>query len=307
MGIDIYHARFLLSAKRRGVDFRRTAMIGRQMMLVDAPSLRALLHEFGLQPTPRLLHELEMSCASGYGEALLRILGAEEIISIDASPYEGATFLHDMNTPIPEELKRRFDVVIDGGTLEHIFNFPVAIKNCMEMVAIGGYFLSTTPANNFPGHGFYQFSPELFYRVLSPENGFSVERAVISEVDVEGRWYVVPDPEDVKSRVEFLSGRPTYLYIQARRCKQVDIMERFPQQSDYTAIWEGRQAAPKFIPPVYEIRRRSPRERLSGFLHTVPGIKVLMKRARKYRNLGLLAESLSRGPIGTFLKECGRF
>ena len=77
-----------------------------------------------------------------------------------------------MNLPIGDDLKRKFSVVIDGGTLEHVFNFPVAIKNCMQMLDVGGHFFVHTMANNFMGHGFYQFSPELFYRVFSPENGF---------------------------------------------------------------------------------------------------------------------------------------
>ena len=110
--------------------------------------------------------------SGGYAEEFLKRLGAKETISIDASAYEGASLVHDMNLPIGDDLKRRFSVVIDGGTLEHVFNFPVAIKNCMQMVDVGGHFFVHTMANNFMGHGFYQFSPELFYRVFSPENGF---------------------------------------------------------------------------------------------------------------------------------------
>ena len=60
-----------------------------------------------------------------------------------------------MNEAIPDSLKGKFSCVLDGGTLEHVFNFPQAIKNAMEIVAIGGHFLGVVPANNFSGHGFY--------------------------------------------------------------------------------------------------------------------------------------------------------
>ena len=70
-------------------------------------------------------------------------------------------------------LKNKYTLVIDGGCLEHIFNFPVAIKNCMEMLQEGGHFIGITPANNLMGHGFYQFSPELYFRIFSKENGFA--------------------------------------------------------------------------------------------------------------------------------------
>ena len=53
-----------------------------------------------------------------------------------------------------------------------IFNFPVAIRNLMRMAKVGGQVFLTTPANNFCGHGFYQFSPELAYRIFALENGF---------------------------------------------------------------------------------------------------------------------------------------
>src|SRR5438477_418150 len=84
----------------------------------------------------------------------------------------GPHFPHDMNEPIPDKFKETYTAVLDGGSLEHVFNFPVAIKNCMEMVKVGGHYLAITPANNFFGHGFYQFSPELYFTVLSKENGF---------------------------------------------------------------------------------------------------------------------------------------
>jgi hypothetical protein len=79
---------------------------------------------------------------------------------LDASPYEGADTIHDMNTPVPEAWHGRYDVVIDSGSLEDIFNFPVAIANLANMLRVGGTIFVTTPANNLMRHGFYQFSPD---------------------------------------------------------------------------------------------------------------------------------------------------
>jgi hypothetical protein len=42
----------------------------------------------------------------------------------------------------------------------------------MDLLKVGGTFVASTPANYFMGHGFYQFSPELFFRLFCPENGF---------------------------------------------------------------------------------------------------------------------------------------
>ena len=52
----------------------------------------------------------------------------------------------------------------------------------MEMVKRGGHFIGVTTLNNFCGHGFYQFSPELYYRVFAPGNGFEVVKMYVCEV-----------------------------------------------------------------------------------------------------------------------------
>jgi hypothetical protein len=133
------------------------------------------------------------------------------------SPYEGATHLHDLNQPVDDALRCAYSAVVDGGSLEHIFNFPVAIRNCMEMVRVGGHFLAISPANNFMGHGFYQFSPELFYNVFSRDNGYEVVRLLICEVRRGARWYVVRDPGAVRKRVTLTNSVPVHLLVVARR------------------------------------------------------------------------------------------
>jgi hypothetical protein len=232
MGIDSNHARFLLSARRRGVLFRRSGVLGRQFCMLDSATLSALLHDFGLVPTPDV-----MQACNAYGEPFLRFLGAEEIVSIDASSYQEPTLLHDMNQPIPGSLESRFDVVIDGGTLEHIFNFPIAIRNCMEMVSVGGHLLIIAPANNLCGHGFFQFSPDLFFRIFTKENGFQVERAVLCETRADSEWFELVDPLKCRQFVEFVNQRPTYLLVQAKKLEEVPLFPSWPQQSVYTFLW----------------------------------------------------------------------
>jgi hypothetical protein len=142
-----------------------------------------------------------------------------------------------MNTPLPESYDQAFDCVIDSGTLEHIFNLPVALQNCMKMVKAGGHFLAITPCNNFMGHGFYQFSPELFYGVFSERNGFKVEQMFIFESRPNATWYSVANPTILGSRVELVNTQRTYLLVRARRIKIVPLDDITPQQSDYVAAW----------------------------------------------------------------------
>jgi hypothetical protein len=245
MGIDRSYADFLLGARNDGVDFSRTATLGRLNLFVDHRSMAALFRAHGER-----LAEAEIRALrdEGYCEAFLRRLGARETVSIDASAYEGASLVHDMNLPIAAEHKRKFSVVIDGGTLEHVFNFPVAIKSCMEMLEVGGHFFAHTMANNFMGHGFYQFSPELFYRVFSPANGFKLHRVVAFEERIgRPRWYEARDPGLIGERVELINGRQTYLLVHAERIADVPIFAQAPQQADYSAHWAKGQ------PPRYGV------------------------------------------------------
>jgi SAM-dependent methyltransferase len=103
----------------------------------------------------------------GHTEKLFRMLGANKVDSIDYSPYENATIIHDLNEPVSENLHNKFDYILDCGTIEHIFDVKTVINNIKNMLKVGGVFLIITPCNNFPGHGFYQFSPELFRTLFS--------------------------------------------------------------------------------------------------------------------------------------------
>jgi hypothetical protein len=147
--------------------------------------------------------------SDGYAEKFFRLLGAEHVTSFDKSDYRVASSLHDMNTPIDGSLKNRFSAVLDAGTIEHVFNFPQAISNCMEMVKVGGHFIQVTVANNFIGHGFYQFSPELMYRVFSADNGFAAEAVVLHEMLGGGKWYRMHDSVARGHRVELTTRSPS--------------------------------------------------------------------------------------------------
>ena len=68
-----------------------------------------------------------------------RALGFSSVESLDASDFEGASIVFDLNqaTP-PDTLRERFDVVINGGTLGHVFHLPNALANLHAMLRPGG-------------------------------------------------------------------------------------------------------------------------------------------------------------------------
>jgi hypothetical protein len=163
--------------------------------------------------------------------------------------------------------------VHDGGTLEHIFNIPQALKNCMEMVRVGGHFTQVNGTNNFMGHGFWQPSPELIFRVFSPANGFRVKVVLLHEVVKSGRWVVVADPAAVQCRVWLENCVPTYVLTIAQRISEEPIFASYPQQSDYEAVWEQPGWQPRRLKPRKPALIKEPLARLKRLGH-----RLLLRR-----------------------------
>ena len=239
MGLDTTAVKFVCAAKSVGVDFRDTLTVGRQNFISTPSALKRVFDVHDIQDDPK-----EFVRKHRFADEFFIRMGAERADSLDYSDYQNASVIQDMNSPILDELKSRYSVVYDGGTIEHVFNIPQALKNCMEMVSVGGYFLQANIANNFMGHGFWQFSPELVFRSLSAENGFEIVAVLLHEVLPDAgwvcrneEWYLVTDPDDVGERVELRNRFPTYILTIAKRTAEVEVFKNPPQQSDYSRVW----------------------------------------------------------------------
>jgi len=232
MGIHAHLARALIAARAGGLKLGRTLMLGRLRLYATPTQIQRYLDEYGIAADARGLAGAE------YAEPFLTLLGAEQVEALDASSFEGAQIIHDLNQPVPAAWHQRYDLVLDGGTLEHVFFFPTALQNAMSLVRPGGALFLCLPANNFVGHGFYTFSPELFYAALAPNNGYQMVRMLVAEYYPNAPWYEVQNPAVVGKRVGFISdGHQTHLMVHATRTHAVPIFAQTPQQNDYQAAW----------------------------------------------------------------------
>jgi hypothetical protein len=227
---------FLLHCRSRGVDFSCCATIGRQILYLNAAELRAVFARAGQTVSPAEANEVFQN-GGNYAEPVLRLLGGTSIDSFDASAYEHATVVTDFNNPLDDSYKGRYSVVIDGGSLEHVFNYPQGLKNAMEMVRPGGHLILITPTHSRSGHGFYQLSAELFHRVFTDANGYDPPETLVSSTGGNA-WYNVPDPAAVRDRVIVNpKAYSDHLFVLARRSRAATIFAAWPQQSDYAAAW----------------------------------------------------------------------
>ncbi|GAP33852.1 hypothetical protein [Piscinibacter sakaiensis] len=244
MGIDLHNLHLLAHAQDLGVRFERTLTIGRQALFVDPPDLAAFQRRRGVTPWPGAA-----APAGGgpvYAEAMLQAwFGARELESVDASAYEQATRVHDMNRPWADGAgcPAPCDAVLDFGCLEHVFDFPTAWRNVVDACRVGGHVLHALPMNNLSGHGFYQFSPELFFNLYQPARGFELRGVYAATKAEPRRWWAVADPQRLGRRVTLRNGHEVYLLVIARKLREPGPLPA-PQQSDYAQqAWVGGDPA----------------------------------------------------------------
>jgi len=215
-------------------------MLGRQRFAVPQRHfgrLRRALRAAGLPADPAALTQ-----ADGYAETFLSALGFPPMQAMDASAYEGGALIHDLNDPVPETLHGRFGVILDGGTIEHVFNPLAALDNVFHMLAEGGVFLSLNGMTGWAGHGFYQFSPELVWRYWHEARGCEV--IACAALPEDPRLAPRPAPDTGRAGARFrargMTGR-WYLYHAVRRGPGANPAARITRaaQGDYGLRWRA--------------------------------------------------------------------
>jgi hypothetical protein len=230
MGIDVHGLNFLRFCKKKKL-FGNTLTLGRQSLNISNSVISKTLSINSKYSLDVFRLEEAKFCEN----LLMDHFGSSKVDSIDNSSYENATFVHDMNLPIPNNLFETYDSVIDCGTLEHVYNISQALKNCSNFLKPGGQIIHVSPANNYCGHGFWQFSPELFFSLYSENNGYKETEVFIADMSKKNKWFQVCKPEKGK-RVNISSSSELYVMV-----RTVLIDKKFSheivQQSDYVHSW----------------------------------------------------------------------
>jgi hypothetical protein len=177
-------------------------------------------------------------------DPFLKGLLETQVEAMDFSPYEEAAVIHDLNQPWPPEKARpAYDLVIDGGTLEHIYNVPTAVDTVASLVAPNGVFVSVTPADGWLSHGFYQLQPEFFFRRFGVDSGFAVLGIWLAEYGPDFgslAAYRLRDPAETGLRVAVPGRRPLVMIACLQRVGPATT-SACPQQSNYTAQWKSEE------------------------------------------------------------------
>lgn len=273
MGINLHAFNFLYyNSKIR--KFGKTLTIGRQKITANKISLKNTIKD-------NIVDEIYLD------NYLLKYFGATSVDSIDINDYEDSNIIYDLNYNVPKELENKYDTIIDSGSLEHIFNIKVAMKNFSVMCKEKGLILHISPSNNFCGHGFYQFSPELFHTYYNIQNNFKDTEIYLAKVYDSNKWFKINEENfNNDTRINIITDEETFILCKTIKNKQLE--KDIILQGDYSKkfylqkkkIYENNNSV-----RIQSSKLRSILIKISNFL---PIIKKFYNYFRKTKNYKLL-------------------
>lgn len=70
----------------------------------------------------------------------------------------------DISIPVMDKLRGVFDIVLDAGTMEHIFDIASCCRNIHDLARSGGVIIHISPVS-WHNHAFFNFNPVTFDRI----------------------------------------------------------------------------------------------------------------------------------------------
>ena len=138
----------------------------------------------------------------------------------------------DLNYPV--DLGEQFDILVNAGTAEHIFDVGQFFRTAHALTQPGGLMIHVMPFRGWLEHGFYSFN-STFYRDLAAANGYTMLIHAYAEL------------------------RPPRLIDLARReqIMDLDASGQMGKNSTLYAVMKKAAAASEFRAPVQHVYAQS--------------------------------------------------
>lgn len=148
---------------------------------------------------------------------------------------------HDLNMPTGVINPEQFDVVINHGTAEHIFNIAQVFKTMHDRCEVGGLMIHEAPFTGWIDHGFYCLQPTLFYD-LAAANNYEIVRMALHEIKSKHIAYIESREHVAKMAEAGEIPNNSLLFVVLRKIVDADF--RLPMQGVYSQNFSaaGREA-----------------------------------------------------------------
>lgn len=229
MGVDLVLTRF----------FDACAAAGEGL---EGPLLA--LGSLTLRETPETVREY--ATANGYD----RLASEQSVAALFAERYRveqylscdinGQADIHlDLTQPLPPEHRAAYRSVLNGGTLEHVFDLRQVMQNIHDATCCGGLMIHTSPVTWFD-HGFVNINPML-YRMTAAANGY--------EIVSEGYYFCAGTWPGQESPIVLLEGAAGEVAPSGQPVAEVFAGRRLPALAMHLIALRKRGEA-AFQPPV---------------------------------------------------------
>ena len=165
---------------------KRVVEIGAQQLddyLILSPRLAELWQLFGTKEPPHFM-PVGLECFTERAPLAAPVwyaLGFEHQ-SID---IKGGTIRLDLNHGrVPWSLRGSYDLLVNGGTTEHIANQGNAFRAMHDLMRVGGVMYHEVPSIGWLDHGLISYQPKFFHR-LARENDYEM---IFFKVAPERAW-----------------------------------------------------------------------------------------------------------------------
>jgi hypothetical protein len=223
MAIDALYLQCLRQAidRRRGEAGARLRglLLAYPDMIVPRAALAQAIGEEALAAVPQrpdAAQTWEYHGLAGIGDPLYESLAVLDRLGVDCTVVDAARLrgmerIVDLNLPLPGDLARSFDLVVDTGTCEHCFNVAQAFVNACEALDVNGMLVHAAPLTRI-NHGFWSFNPTI-YPDFFEANGFELQLLT----GVRGNIREGLHPFNVDPFARFDAPGEAALYVVAQR------------------------------------------------------------------------------------------
>ena len=254
----------------RGLKNRKSSlMLGYQNMRISVRTVADLVRNSLYMSLDASLYKNVIDNQETDSKLFFRLMGFEKAEALDVFNYEGADIIADLNEPVLGH-DDRYDLIYNGGTLEHTSHPVNALINTARMLKPGGLLIHQTPMNNYVNHGYFQVSPILFFD-FHMLNGFTDMKLFIQAMDPKGNeeYMAVDSPlalppfESTKEYSSFFVARKSMNYtpwafpMQTLDCVRTHVLEHFLPliAGKRCVIWGSSGAYRQYCKPFIERHR----------------------------------------------------
>jgi hypothetical protein len=239
VGLHKQMVRFIIREAKFSPIRGTVLLLGRQTIHLTPDRFSELMREEEMQFDPSIPLTLDSYTRASQGKGfisdtyLFKVLGADKVIAIDVSDYEGAEIVHNLDTPIPAELEGKFDFICNGSVFDNMFNPIVGLTNSSRLLAPRGRVIHFEHASNYTNAAYLQFSPNWFFDYYVVNRFADCKTYLAFFNDLNGPWEFFSCLYSDLSEPEIFDS-PRYAMTAVIAEKAIDsTWNQFPVQGQY--------------------------------------------------------------------------